>query len=208
MEPSGAPPIPDGPVGVGGIYDGGKDSQSGEELGSDSFWNSLSELSIAGLNIFDFLDTLTSKFMLPLTGLGAILFVAWPYLGKLGNRLKGVRERLPSRIDGILSRVLDAMSLLRAGPMMVLKLLLMAMLGHTFATLAVWVIGYGIGGVQAVTFQEYLLATQLSNLVGAVPLTPGGLGGREKRAQGVSDVGFAQPVLCVRRQRAGLSAYI
>jgi len=111
--------------------------------------------------------------------MGAILFVAWPYLGKLGNRLKGLRERLPSRIDGILSRVLDAMSLLRAGPMMVVKLLLMAMLGHTFATLAVWVIGYGIGGVQAVTFQEYLLATQLSNLVGAVPLTPGGLGGRD-----------------------------
>ncbi|TDR51263.1 NSS family neurotransmitter:Na+ symporter [Halomonas ventosae] len=40
-------------------------------------FNVWSELSIAGLNIFDFLDTLTSKFMLPLTGLGAILFVAW-----------------------------------------------------------------------------------------------------------------------------------
>ena len=51
MEPSGAPPIPDGPVGVGGIYDGGKDSQSGEELGSDSFWNSLSELSIFGTTV-------------------------------------------------------------------------------------------------------------------------------------------------------------
>jgi len=40
-------------------------------------FNVWSELSIAGLNIFDFLDTLTSKFLLPLTGLGAILFVAW-----------------------------------------------------------------------------------------------------------------------------------
>ncbi|WP_027965641.1 sodium-dependent transporter [Halomonas halocynthiae] len=30
-----------------------------------------------GLNIFDLLDTVTAKFMLPLTGLGAILFVAW-----------------------------------------------------------------------------------------------------------------------------------
>ncbi|MGO2132763.1 MAG: sodium-dependent transporter [Halomonas sp.] len=30
-----------------------------------------------GLNIFDLLDTITAKFMLPLTGLGAILFVAW-----------------------------------------------------------------------------------------------------------------------------------
>jgi NSS family neurotransmitter:Na+ symporter len=30
-----------------------------------------------GLNTFDLLDTLTSKFMLPLTGLGAIVFAAW-----------------------------------------------------------------------------------------------------------------------------------
>lgn len=30
-----------------------------------------------GLNIFDLLDTFTSKVMLPLTGLGAIIFVAW-----------------------------------------------------------------------------------------------------------------------------------
>ena len=110
---------------------------------------------------------------------GAVLFIAWPYLGKLAKRLKGIREKIPGRLDGILSRVLDAMSILRSGPMMVIKLLLMAMLGHTFATIAVWVIGYGVGGVQNVTFQELLLATQLSNLVGAVPLTPGGLGGRD-----------------------------
>lgn len=32
---------------------------------------------IFGLNIFDLLDTVTSKFMLPLTGLMAIVFVAW-----------------------------------------------------------------------------------------------------------------------------------
>eukprot|EP01043_Picozoa_sp_COSAG02_P024233 COSAG02_NODE_1319_length_13272_cov_10.015714_6_plen_237_part_00 len=52
MEPGGAPPVAEGPVGVGGIYDGGKDSaDSGEELGSDSFWNSLSELSIAGMTV-------------------------------------------------------------------------------------------------------------------------------------------------------------
>lgn len=30
-----------------------------------------------GLGVFDLLDTLTSKIMLPLTGLGAILFAAW-----------------------------------------------------------------------------------------------------------------------------------
>lgn len=40
-------------------------------------FNQLGDFLIFGLNIFDLLDQLTSKFMLPLTGLGGILFVAW-----------------------------------------------------------------------------------------------------------------------------------
>ncbi|WP_245944319.1 sodium-dependent transporter [Marinospirillum perlucidum] len=40
-------------------------------------FNLLSEFAILGLNIFDLLDTLTSKFFLPLTGLGVVLFLAW-----------------------------------------------------------------------------------------------------------------------------------
>lgn len=40
-------------------------------------FNVWSEVTFLGNNIFDLLDKLTSKFMLPLTGLGAIVFVAW-----------------------------------------------------------------------------------------------------------------------------------
>lgn len=40
-------------------------------------FNLWSEVKFIGLNIFDLLDQLTSKFMLPLTGLGAIVFAAW-----------------------------------------------------------------------------------------------------------------------------------
>ncbi|NIC05402.1 sodium-dependent transporter [Billgrantia bachuensis] len=40
-------------------------------------FNMLGDVLIMGLNIFDLLDTFTSKILLPLTGLGAILFVAW-----------------------------------------------------------------------------------------------------------------------------------
>ncbi|MBW6392956.1 sodium-dependent transporter [Billgrantia antri] len=40
-------------------------------------FNVLGEFLILGLNIFDLLDTFTSKILLPLTGLGAIVFVAW-----------------------------------------------------------------------------------------------------------------------------------
>jgi uncharacterized protein (TIRG00374 family) len=110
---------------------------------------------------------------------GAILFFLWPYLGGLGKRMKGLRERVPHKINGILQRVLNALSLLRSGPKMVVLLLVMAMIGHLFPTLAVWMIGIGVGGASQVDFQEYLLATQLSNLVAAVPLTPGGLGSRD-----------------------------
>ncbi|GHB00695.1 transporter [Modicisalibacter luteus] len=40
-------------------------------------FNVWSDPLVFGLNTFDLLDTVTSKFMLPLTGLGAIVFTAW-----------------------------------------------------------------------------------------------------------------------------------
>ncbi|WNK20393.1 sodium-dependent transporter [Halomonas piscis] len=40
-------------------------------------FNVWSEVSLLGLNIFYFLDTVTAKLLLPLTGLGSIVFAAW-----------------------------------------------------------------------------------------------------------------------------------
>ncbi|PKO55928.1 MAG: sodium-dependent transporter [Betaproteobacteria bacterium HGW-Betaproteobacteria-21] len=40
-------------------------------------FNVWSDVLFFGLNVFDLLDQLTSKFLLPLTGLGAIVFAAW-----------------------------------------------------------------------------------------------------------------------------------
>lgn len=40
-------------------------------------FNLWSDFTIMGNNIFDALDKLTSKFLLPLTGLAAIVFLAW-----------------------------------------------------------------------------------------------------------------------------------
>ncbi|PID66278.1 MAG: hypothetical protein CR975_03730 [Gammaproteobacteria bacterium] len=40
-------------------------------------FNEWDSFKIFGLGIFDFLDTLTGKFMLPLAGLGVIIFVGW-----------------------------------------------------------------------------------------------------------------------------------
>lgn len=111
--------------------------------------------------------------------LGALAFFLWPYLGRFSGGLVGMVEKLPVRLKSILERVLAAVSLIRSSPPMVALLLLLASLGHLVSTVAVFFIGLGVGGAKAVTFQAYLLATQLSNLVAAVPLTPGGLGGRD-----------------------------
>ncbi|HNQ76544.1 MAG TPA: sodium-dependent transporter, partial [Pseudothauera hydrothermalis] len=40
-------------------------------------FNMWADVTLLGLNIFDLLDQLTSKFLLPLTGLGVIVFAAW-----------------------------------------------------------------------------------------------------------------------------------
>ncbi|MCK0509262.1 sodium-dependent transporter [Aromatoleum anaerobium] len=48
-------------------------------------FNAWSEVLIFGQNIFDLLDKLTSKFLLPACGLGAIVFVAW-FLDREGVR--------------------------------------------------------------------------------------------------------------------------
>ena len=46
-------------------------------IGALLSFNAWSDVLIFGQNIFDLLDKLTSKFMLPACGLGAIVFVAW-----------------------------------------------------------------------------------------------------------------------------------
>lgn len=46
-------------------------------IGALLSFNLWGDVKLAGLNLFDLLDYATSKFMLPLAGLGAIVFAAW-----------------------------------------------------------------------------------------------------------------------------------
>ena len=94
----------------------------------------------------------------------------------------------------IVTRLIQAFSLLRSSPGKVLLLLGIAMANHLCATLGIVCIGMGVGGVQQVSFQSFLLATQLSNLVAAIPLTPGGLGGRDLALSFLLGAGGADPV--------------
>jgi NSS family neurotransmitter:Na+ symporter len=58
-------------------------------------FNLWSDVLFFGLNIFDLLDTFTAKILLPLTGLGAVIFVAWCL------ERKGVEQELALSATGM-----------------------------------------------------------------------------------------------------------
>lgn len=66
-------------------------------------FNLWADVKLAGLNIFDLLDLVTSKFMLPLAGLGAIVFVAWKLEQRSVQRELGL-GRHGFRVWNILAR--------------------------------------------------------------------------------------------------------
>ena len=111
--------------------------------------------------------------------LASVGFLVWPYLGLLGKSVERVLEKLPPRFQTILEKVGEALALVRSSPFLVIKLLCLSVFGHLFGSLTVLVVAIGIAGAESVSFLECLLSTQLANLVAAVPLTPGGIGGRD-----------------------------
>lgn len=110
--------------------------------------------------------------------LGGVVFFCWPMLGALGQRITGLLEKAPEKLVSIAHRVAQALDLLRKAPARLAGLLGLAMIGHLFATLGVMLVGIGLKAT-GLSFGEYLLSTQLANLVAAIPLTPGGVGGRD-----------------------------
>lgn len=112
--------------------------------------------------------------------LGGLAFFCWPLLGSIGQSWQeGLSRRLPEKLNDVFQRVGRALNLLRKAPLMLAQLLGLAMVGHLGASVAVMFIGWSFEGGKLLGFKVYLLATQLSNLVAAVPLTPGGVGGRD-----------------------------
>lgn len=106
-----------------------------------------------------------------------LAFLVWPWFSR-GTGIQALAGRLPESVVSVASKVGEALDLLRAAPGKLLILVLLSTVGHLTATLGVTLIARGVGD-SALTFAECLLATQLANLVAAVPLTPGGLGGRD-----------------------------
>jgi uncharacterized protein (TIRG00374 family) len=116
---------------------------------------------------------------------GALLcglaFLGWPLISRWGARAgaQAWAARLPASLVAIAQKVAEALDLLRAAPMKLAALLLLSTVGHLTASLGVYLIAQGLPGGSDLSFLECLLATQLANLVASIPLTPGGLGGRD-----------------------------
>ncbi len=111
---------------------------------------------------------------------GGILFLLWPMLSRVGSsRFAHLLARLPHTVASVGKRVVEALHLVRAAPGKLVGLVMLSIMGHLTGTVAVYLVGLGIGAEKYLSFVEYVLATQLANLVAAIPLTPGGLGGRD-----------------------------
>lgn len=107
-------------------------------------------------------------------------FWGWPYLApKFGPRLSSWAERLRPGVRSIALRVGEALALLRAAPGTLWGLTALSMVVHLLATAVVIVVAIGVAGWAKLNLAGALLATQLGNLVSAVPITPGGVGNRD-----------------------------
>lgn len=109
-----------------------------------------------------------------------VVFLLWPLFSRFGGgAATSLAAKLPPTVVGIASKIVEALNLLRAAPFKLVSLLLLSTVGHLSAALGVFLVARGLGVGSELTFLECMLATQLANLVASIPLTPGGLGGRD-----------------------------
>ncbi|MGE0495780.1 MAG: YbhN family protein [Vulcanimicrobiota bacterium] len=118
-------------------------------------------------------------------GVGGLLFVATFYLGPLLVRIdlfkragQDVLQRLPESISKRSEAVLSALELCRTRPAVMLAGLLLSTVLHSTIATGVYTIGVA-SHTEGPRVQDYFLATMVANTVACIPLTPGGLGGRD-----------------------------
>ncbi|MBI3929556.1 MAG: flippase-like domain-containing protein [Armatimonadetes bacterium] len=101
------------------------------------------------------------------------------------RRLPGLRhlagwalETLPSPVVDTLRRAMTAVDLYRSHRGAIFLGLFLSCIVHTLIALAVACIGAGFHA-QGLRLWDYFLATQVANTIASIPITPGGLGGRD-----------------------------
>ena len=114
-----------------------------------------------------------------LSAVGALFASPWLMrfkpINAMVNWFAGV---LPEGVRQTLLRVIHAILSCRSHPLQMLQVLALSMVVHGGIATLVCLLGFAFS-VQELGVADYFLATQVANVVAAIPLTPGGLGGRD-----------------------------
>lgn len=87
-------------------------------------------------------------------------------------------EKLPASLSNPVGHMLQALALYRGNGRILLRTLLLSICIHLTAAGTVFCIGRSLGEV-SMSLPQYTLVTQLSNVTGLIPATPGGIGLRD-----------------------------
>ncbi|MFO7822278.1 MAG: lysylphosphatidylglycerol synthase transmembrane domain-containing protein [Lentisphaeria bacterium] len=91
-------------------------------------------------------------------------------------------RRLPKFITGIAGRLMTALDMYQKSKASLAKALLLAIAVHCLLALSMFTVGKALAE-NTLSVGEYFVTTQVANAVAAVPVTPGGVGLRDKGAQ-------------------------
>ena len=102
-------------------------------------------------------------------------WMAWQWVQRLGGFLK---RHSPTGIRNILQRMNAALALYRGRESVLLQALLVSVFIHLTVSTTVFCLGRALHE-QQMTYGQYALTTQLANVTGLIPITPGGIGLRD-----------------------------
>jgi len=127
----------------------------------------------------------------------AILVRAWIMRRKIFRAAAGwMAQRLPPKILGLILKIIAAVDLYKSNQAVLFTALLYSMFVHAMLGVAVFLVGRAFHE-QTMTMLQYMLATQIGNATGVIPLTPGGVGLREAVTAALFTAFKAQPTTVV-----------
>ncbi|UCG07152.1 MAG: flippase-like domain-containing protein [Desulfobacterales bacterium] len=95
-----------------------------------------------------------------------------------GRLFEWVHSKIPKKIIPIVDRLTAAINLYRNNLNVILKTLFLSVLNHFWMSTNLFLIGWCVGE-HIMQLGDYILATQVGNLIAVLPITPGGIGTRD-----------------------------
>lgn len=99
---------------------------------------------------------------------------------------------LPPALTALISRLVQALELFRGSRLAMARAMLLAIAVHALLAVNLWALGRSLGE-RSLHLPHYVITASVANAVAAIPLTPGGLGMRDKTAAAFLSAFDAQP---------------